>query len=161
VGPHDLSVLLYLMDGLVPDTLSAIGRDHFLKNRDEVVFMTANYQDGPLVNIHESWLDPYKERKVIAVGTEGMLIMDEHATDGKVKYLKKTIKDTGSSIEHERFQYLDDGFEALDIAGDEPLASEITHFLTCVRDEKQPRSNADNSRKVLQLLLQAQESLDK
>lgn len=160
VGPHDLSVLLYLMAGKMPTTLAASGRDHFLNNRDEVVFITANYQDGPLVNIHESWLDPYKERKVIAVGDKGMLIMDEHATDGKVKLIKKTIKDTGSTREHERFQYIDEGTTVLPYEEAEPLSSEISHFLACVQTGQQPRSNATNSRKVLKLLLQAQESLD-
>ena len=159
VGPHDFSVLLLLLNGQMPETIFASGVDHFLSKTEEVVFTTAIYPDGKIANFHESWIDPFKDRKVIVVGTKGILYLDEHATDGKIKLVKKSIIDTKNPIEHLRFTYQDDGIEAIPVSEAEPLKQEMQHFLNCITTQLPARSNPTNSKHVLQLLLSAQQSI--
>jgi predicted dehydrogenase len=159
VGPHDFSVLLYLLNGRMPARVSAEGVARFMEKNHETVFTSMAFSDGLLAHFHESWVDPFKDRKIIAVGMEGMLFLDEHATDGKVKLLKKRIHDTHADEDFNRFRYEDEGGELLAIGDEEPLRAELEHFLECVATGRVPRSNAENSLKVLQLLQAAQYSL--
>ena len=161
VGPHDLSVLLFLLDGQMPETVKATGCGNLEgKAHAEVVFTSLKYASGLVAHIHESWRDPFKERKIMVVGSKAMLVLDEHATDGKLKLVKKTIIDTKSKIEHERFIYEDKGIEVLNIPESEPLKSEMQHFLDCVKTGQPALSGPQNSQRVLKLLHLAQASLE-
>ncbi|MFC1478632.1 Gfo/Idh/MocA family protein [Candidatus Margulisiibacteriota bacterium] len=160
VGPHDFSVLLLLLDGDMPQDVSASGTGCYLPDNEEVVLTAMKFADGRVAHFHESWLDPFKDRKILIIGDKGMLFLDEHATDGKVKLVKKKIVDTGHELEHERFKYQDEGHQVLDYEETEPLKSEMQHFLDCAANNKQPRSNPQNSLRVLKLLKAAQKSLD-
>jgi predicted dehydrogenase len=160
VGPHDFSVMLYLLNGQMPCKIAAFGSSTYLPNNPEVVFTSFHFADGLTAHFHESWIDPGKDRKLSIVGTKGMLVLDEHATDGKVKMLRKQIVDTKATLEHQRFSYQDDGVEVLTYPEVEPLRSEMEHFFSCIQDGRLPRSNSANSLKVLELLLASQQALD-
>jgi len=158
-APHDLSVLMYLIPDM-PETVYASGLKVFEKSGgEEVVFTTLKYADK-IASIHESWLDPAKDRKIIAVGDQGMLMLDELAEDGKIKLFSKKVElNSEAKFEHEIFSYIDEGFKVLDYPDSEPLKEECQHFVDCITDRKKPVSNVENSQKVLRMLLQADSSL--
>jgi len=161
VGPHDFSVLLFLLNHKMPATVMSTGRHYYLPGIDEVVFTLFQFSDDCIAHFHESWDDPLKERKVMVVGTEGMLLLDEHAQDGKLKRIQKRILDTHHELEHQRFVYEDLGSTVIPYDEAEPLKAEMQHFLNAVTTGTAPLSNPANSRQVLTLLRAAQESLDK
>jgi UDP-2-acetamido-3-amino-2,3-dideoxy-glucuronate N-acetyltransferase len=160
LGTHDISVVYYLLDEH-PEIVSAQAARFYPQKTAEVVFTAIKFASGKIAHIHNSWLDPYKDRKAIAVGTKGMLIMDELAADGKVKFVKKHIVyDPGKKFEHERYAYIDEGMEVLDCPEIEPLREECQHFLQCCETGAVPRSGGVNSMRVLKTLLAAQQSLE-
>ncbi len=160
LGPHDLSILLQLIPEM-PKNISASGIKVFEQGGgEEVVVTTLKYQDK-LVYLHESWLDPFKDRKIIVVGDKGMLVMDELAEDGKIKLYDKCIAiNDDAKFEHEIFKYNDGDFTVLDYSDSEPLRDECAHFIECITERKTPVSNIENSKKVLSMLLAATESLN-
>jgi predicted dehydrogenase len=160
-GPHDISVVYHLIDEQ-PRQISAHGAGYLQEGIEEVVFTSIKFKSGKMAHLHESWIDPYKDRKIIVVGSKGMIIFDELATDGKVKFIKKHVeKKADAQFEHERFKYHDEGAEVLEYEEVEPLRLECLHFLDCIRDNKTPRSGGENSVRVLQTLVLAQKSLEK
>jgi predicted dehydrogenase len=158
-APHDLSVLMYLIPDM-PETVYSSGLKVFEKSGgEEIVFTTLKYSDK-VASIHESWLDPAKDRKIVAVGEKAMLMLDELADDGKIKlFAKKVELNSEAKFEHDIFNYLDEGFKVLDYPDSEPLKEECQHFIDCITDRKTPVSNVENSKKVLRMLLQADSSL--
>lgn len=159
LGVHDISVLYYLLDE-VPAVVSAQSAGFYPQKTDEVVFTAIKFASGKIAHIHNSWLDPFKDRKAIVVGTKGMLVMDELATDGKVKFVKKRVAyDPSKKFEHERYAYIDEGVEVLEYPEVEPLRTECEHFLQACAQGTPVRSNGKNSLRILKTLLAAQESL--
>src|SRR5438034_19014 len=59
------------------------------KGIDDVVFLNLEYPNKVIANIHVSWLDPQKVRKMIVVGSRKMVVYDDIAED------KITIYDKG------------------------------------------------------------------
>ena len=160
LGVHDISVLFYLLDEH-PAIISAQSANFYPQKTDEVVFTAIKFASGKIAHVHNSWLDPYKDRKAIVVGTKGMLIMDELATDGKVKFVKKRVTyDPIKKFEHERFAYLDEGVEVLEYPEVEPLRTECEHFLTACANGTPVRSDGQNSLRILKTLEAAQYSLE-
>jgi UDP-2-acetamido-3-amino-2,3-dideoxy-glucuronate N-acetyltransferase len=160
LGTHDLSVIYYLLDEH-PAVVSAQAAQFYPQKTAEVVFTAVKFTSGKIAHIHNSWLDPHKERQAIVVGNKGMLIMDELAADGKVKFIKKRAAyDPSKKFEHERYAYIDEGVEILDCPESEPLREECRHFLQCCETGAVPRSGGANSMRVLKTLLAAQCSLE-
>ncbi len=160
-GPHDISVVYHLIDEQ-PRAISAQGVGYLQDGIEEVVFTSIKFASKKFAHLHESWLDPYKDRKIIVVGSKGMIILDELATDGKVKFIKKRVEHKpDAQFEHERFKYFDEGAEVLEYEEVEPLRLECMHFLECIKDSKTPRSGGENSLRVLRTLELAQKSLEK
>jgi len=158
-GPHDFSIMLDLVDEM-PNKVYTSGLKVFDKSGGEEIVLSSFDFNDMFIYVHESWLDPFKDRKIIAVGDNGMLVMDELAEDGKIKkYNKKIEINKDAKFEHEIFKYIDDGFEVLDYEDNEPLKVECSHFIDSIGNRTQPKSNIDNSRKVLKLLLEADSSL--
>lgn len=159
-GPHDISVVYHLIDEQ-PAQVAAHGVGYLQEKIEEIVFTSIKFKSGKFAHLHESWLDPHKDRKIIVVGSKGMIIMDELATDGKVKFIKKRVEKQDSEFEHERFKYHDEGAEIIEYQEVEPLRLECQHYLDCIKDAKTPRSGGENSVRVLKTLLAAQKSLEK
>ncbi|MBU0579805.1 MAG: Gfo/Idh/MocA family oxidoreductase [Candidatus Margulisbacteria bacterium] len=159
-GPHDISVVYHLIDE-EPEQIAAHGVGYLQEGIEEVVFTFIKFKSGKFAHLQESWLDPHKDRKIVVVGSKGMIIMDELATDGKVKFIKKRAEAQEGEFEHERFKYHDEGHEVIEYEEVEPLRLECLHFLECIENTKTPRSGGENSVRVLKTLEMAQKSLEK
>ncbi len=55
---------------------------------DDVVFLSLEYPGKIIANIHVSWLDPQKVRKMIVVGSRKMVVYDDMA-DNKIAIYDK------------------------------------------------------------------------
>ena len=54
---------------------------------DDVVFLSLEYPGKVIANIHVSWLDPQKVRKMIIVGSRKMVVYDDIA-ENKIAHLR-------------------------------------------------------------------------
>jgi predicted dehydrogenase len=156
LAPHDISVLLYLLDEK-PTQCSAIGARCVQPDIEDVVFTSLRFADGKIAHLHNSWLDPRKEREIVVVGEKGMLILDEVSKDGKLKLIKKHISRTSGAG---GFSYEDEGETIRKFEDVEPLKVECQHFIDCVKDGQQPLTDGKNGLDVLRVLAAAQSSLD-
>jgi len=155
VAPHDISIFLYLLDKK-PSQTTARGACYLQPDIEDVVFTSFAYESGEIVHLHNSWLDPFKERKIVVVGEKGMLVADEMASQGKLMLFNKYVQRTPGSTE---FKYTDKGAVAVVYDNKEPLKAELEHFIDCLENDKEPLSNGENGLTVLCVLEAAQESL--
>ena len=68
LAPHDISILIYLMGGELPTAISAYGVDYLQPGVEDIVYARLSWENRITANIHVSWLDPEKVRKVTVVG---------------------------------------------------------------------------------------------
>jgi len=163
LAPHDISIIQYWLNEPEPIHVTRNGMDYVQNGIDDVVFMNIEYPGNIIANIHVSWLDPHKIRKMTIVGSEKMVVYDDLAEN------KITIYDKGI----DRMAVLGEGMDFDDprsfsfnhrsgevtipkIKWVEPLKEEIEHFVDCIRTETECLTGVDHAEKVVQILGQAQ-----
>jgi predicted dehydrogenase len=166
-GPHDVSILLYLM-GQSPERVSArqfTVLDHELA---DVSFVVLEFPDGVVGHIHESWLDPRKVRQITVVGDEKMAVYDDTDPEAPIAIYDKGVTRSEGAIESLRGGSQDFGEFKLEVrAGDvvlprvegrEPLRVEVEHFAECVAGGASPLSDGAQGREVVAVLEAAERS---
>jgi len=167
LAPHDVSILLYLMDWELPVSVSAHGIDYIQPGIEDVVFANLTWANRVTAHIQVSWLDPGKTRKVTVVGNRKMVVYDD-VVDDKIAIVDKGIDRVPKA--GERMDYdVAPNFQLLHRAGDillprinfqEPLKVETGHFLDCVRTGKPALTGPQHGRSVVAVLEAGQESLE-
>src|SRR6202045_2455248 len=84
LAPHDISILLYLLDEL-PVSVSCQGSSHFTKGIEDVTMMHLSFRKNRCAFIHNSWLDPKKVRQMTVVGSQRMIVYDDTEPLEKLK----------------------------------------------------------------------------
>ncbi len=89
-APHDISVLDFLIGG-APINIEAKGVK-FLQDKVYDTTMTMlEYQNNVHAHIHVSWLHPFKEQRLVIVGSQGMISFDDSTVEKEIKLYHKRI----------------------------------------------------------------------
>lgn len=161
LAPHDVSVALRLF-GVNPVSVTLKGQDVVSKGVADVVFATLEFPGGKLANIHVSWLDPNKTRKLTVVGSKRMVVWDDAAATNKLAVHDKSFRvDPRAKPGAVDWITLTSG--AVDhppLDPSEPLRNEASHFVECIREGKRPISNGESGAVNVAVLEYGQRSLD-
>lgn len=153
-APHDISVILLLV-GALPEWASTSGQ-HYLQHEIADVTMTCLAFPGkPRAHIFVSWLHPFKEQKLVVIGSKKMAVFDDVVKDGKLK-----IYDKGVDWKDGRPIIRQTAESTLFFPDMEPLREELLHFVDCVRTRKPPRTDGANGVRVLRVLDACQRSIE-
>ena len=173
-APHDLSILCYWLDA-EPQRVTARGYSYIQPGIEDVVFMTIDFPDDVGANVHISWLNPRKVRRMTVVGSEKMVVYDDVSADARIMVYDKgvTKKVNTSPLPNEngislgRYESFGE-FQLLLRAGDvlipkldfvEPLKLECQHFIECIRTGQRPVTDGYDGLRVVKTLEAAQRSL--
>jgi predicted dehydrogenase len=158
LGAHDVSVLLYLADE-EPQEVIARGESYVREGVEDVVFCFLRFPSGLSAHLHLSWLDPHKERRFTIVGSKRMATFDDMALEGKLTIYDKGVDETSRGY-GEYITRSGDIFSPR-IPNLEPLRVECEHFVRCVRTGERPRSDGESGLRVVRVLEELQNSLDR
>ena len=152
-APHDISVILLLV-GTLPEWASTSGQ-HYLQHDVADVTMTCLAFPGKArAHIFVSWLHPFKEQKLVVVGSRKMAVFDDVIKEGKLKIFDKGIEwKDGRPVTRQTAESTHLFPEV------EPLREELAHFVECVRSRKPPRTDGANGLRVLRVLDACQRSI--
>jgi predicted dehydrogenase len=152
LAPHDVSVILHLF-GAEPDAVTASGSCFLQSGIEDVVFANLHFADGRIAQVHVSWLDPHKERKMVVVGSRKMLVFDDMHPSEKIRVFNKgaqmpepaegpiapiTVRHGDIHIPH--------------LSGRPPLDIEAQHFVDCILEDRPPRSDGRDGLRVVRVL---------
>jgi predicted dehydrogenase len=156
LGAHDVSVVLALL-GETPVEVSARGESYVRAGVEDVVFAHLRFPSGVVAQMHLSWLDPHKERRITVVGSHRMASFDDMAAERKL-----TVFDKGFDLDEAvSGAYVARSGEARcpEIDRTEPLRLELEHFVACVREGGAPRTDGASGVRVVGVLEALQRSL--
>ncbi len=159
-APHDLSVILYLLEE-EPIAVTAHGESYIQEGIEDVVFLGLQFADGKMAHIHLSWLDPHKLRRITIVGAKKMVVFDDMEAAEKLKIYDKGVKNLSYDTygEYLSLRFGDITIPSIKIA--EPLRAEAEHFIQSIESRKEPKTGGGDGLKVVRILMAAQESLKK
>lgn len=159
LGPHDISVLRYLLDA-DPVKVSAWGASFILKDMEEIVVMCMEFPNQVYTQSRMSWLDPRKVREVTVVGDKKMAVYDDVALTEKIRiYDKRVDRPYTDTFGEFQLQYHHGDIVIPAISMGEPLREECLHFLNCITTGATPRSDGRNGLAVIRVLEAAEASL--
>jgi predicted dehydrogenase len=164
-GPHDLSMLEYLVPG-TPITVTARGESYLQPGIADVVFVNVEMMPHGggrpvMAQIHLSWLNPRKERRLTIVGSRKMVEFDDCGPE-KIRVYDRGFDRPPAFSSFAEYLTLRNGDIFIpDVTMDEPLAVQVRHFLDCVRDGARPRTDLASGIRVVNLLCAAQASLER
>jgi predicted dehydrogenase len=162
-APHDISIIQYWLGDPEPLSVSRQGMAYMQDAVEDVVFLNVVYPGKIMANIHVSWLDPQKVRKMIVVGSRKMVVYDDIADDKIAIYDKgidrKAILGQNMDFDNPRpmeFNYRTGDILMPEVKFTEPLRAEAQHYVDCILNKKTPQTGINHSRKVVSILERAQ-----
>ena len=160
LAPHDISIVLHLLDEL-PVSVSCQGSSHVTRGIEDVTMMYLSFPKNRCAFIHNSWLDPKKVRQMTVVGSQRMIVYDDTEPLEKLKIYDARVEVPPHYDTFAEFTYsyhYGDAYVPY-IKQDEPLKLECQHFLECIRDRCTPITGGRHGLDVVRILEAAGESL--
>jgi predicted dehydrogenase len=161
LAPHDASILDFVLGGVMPRWVSAIGASHYGKH-ESLAYVTMGFDDELIAHLHVNWVAPVKTRRIIIAGTKRMLVYDDTSPVEPVKLYESTVdvdtidKESAYAL---NVQYRTGDVLAPKLDGREALSQVAATFAAaCLRGEPSP-SDAAAAVRVVRVLDAAQRSL--
>lgn len=156
-APHDISVILHLT-GQRPHRVEAFGEAYLQMQNNiyDTTLMNLTFANKLKAHIYVSWLHPFKEQKLVVIGSKNMAVFNDVEKENKLILYPHRV----DWIDHIPVASKEQG-QAVDYEVKEPLREACLHFLTCVAQRMQPLTDAAEARNVLSVIQQAQDSLER
>ncbi len=122
-APHDISVLDYLV-GARALSIEAKGSKFMQDEIYDVTMTQLSYPHNVHAHIFVSWLHPFKEQRLILVGSSGMLSFDDSSKEKNILYYNKRIDWQGG-----RPVMVEEPDEIIDYERKLPLDEELKYFV--------------------------------
>jgi predicted dehydrogenase len=165
-GPHDLSMIDVLVPGR-PATIAARGASYLQPGIADVVFVNLELAPSApggrpvMAQVHLSWLNPHKERRLMIVGSRKMAELDDTAAE-KLRIYDRGYDRPPEFANFAEYLTLRNGdIYVPQISMAEPLAVMARHFLDVVAGTAAPRTDLASGLRVVRLLEAAQISLER
>jgi predicted dehydrogenase len=152
-APHDVAVILRLL-GEMPVEVTCAGGSYLTPGLADVTVSTLQFQAGRRAHIFVSWLNPFKEQKLVVMGEQRMAVFNDVTAEDKL-----VLYDQRVDFQEAMPVLQNDGQQAIALSGDEPLRRECEHFLECVTTRSSPLTDAESGVRVLRVLEAFQASL--
>lgn len=156
-APHDISIILSLV-GEVPSYIDTVGSNFLHAQIADVTMTNIKFPSGLGAHIFVSWLNPFKEQKLVIVGSNGMLVFDDTApVETKLVHYPHVINwENGQPVPQKAEKI------AIDINDiwEEPLKAECKAFLSAIETNTKPLTSGEEGLRVLKILELSQHSLE-
>lgn len=159
LAPHDISIIQYWLNEPEPTKTTMHGMSFVQNNIEDIAFFNITYPNNVMANIHVSWLDPQKVRRIAIVGSKKMVVYDDLA-ENKVAIFDKGIDKMavlGQNMDFDQghpftFTHRSGDVVLPKIDWKEPLQLEIDHFLNCILGNDICLTSAKHAMKVIRIL---------
>jgi UDP-2-acetamido-3-amino-2,3-dideoxy-glucuronate N-acetyltransferase len=152
-APHDISIILTLL-GEEPVFVSAFGGDYLSRGIYDTTLTTLEFKNGVKGHIFVSWIHPFKEQKLIVVGSSAMAVFNDLGKEKLLLYSHRIEWKNGKIPVAQKAEG-----QAVAVGEGEPLRIELQHFLECVAKRTRPRTDGQEGLRVLRVLEAAEKAM--
>ena len=153
-APHDISVLDYLV-GHPAIQIESKGSKFLQKDVYDYTMTQLTYPDNVQAHIFVSWLHPFKEQRLVVIGSKGMITFEDSSAEKEIKFYDKHIE----FVENNPVK-VENPTEIIAYDKKQPLAEELLYFIEHL-DSKIEVADGQSGMEVVKVLEKAQELIDK
>lgn len=162
LAPHDLSILLFVLpDEIRPTRVWARGADPLGIGKPSLGYVSIEFSNGALANIHVNWLSPVKVRTTIIGGSKKMLVWDDVNPAQRLSIFDAGVH-LGDDPEARRqllVSYRSGDMVAPALREREALSGLVEEFAAAIVEEREPLTSGRDGLEVLEILSAVHESL--
>ncbi len=122
-APHDISVIDYLVGSLSIE-IESKGSKYLQRNIYDYTMTQLTYPDNVNAHIFVSWLHPFKEQRLVVVGSKGMISFDDSSLEKEIKFYEKRI-----TFENGFPEKVEKPTEIIPYEKKQPLTEELKYFV--------------------------------
>jgi len=152
-APHDISIFEYFI-GSNPIEVVSRGGAFLQPGIHDTTMTTLTYPNNVVGHIFVSWLHPFKEHRMVMIGSKGMISFEDSSQDKEILFYEKGIDWVqGEPIKR------DGPTEVIPYDKGFPLTNEIQYFIDHLDGSKLEIADGQNAFDVLEVLEKATHSL--
>ena len=153
LAPHDISIFQFFTN-LFPEEINAHGSSFLQEGIYDSTITSLKYPNKIEGHIFVSWLHPFKEHRLVVIGSEGMLCFEDSQNDKPLKHYSKKF-DIGRGLPEK----IDGPVEILGYNDAMPLKEELAYFINNLYSKDEIISGADHALEVTKILIKASNQL--
>ena len=153
LAPHDISIFQYLTDSY-PTKIDSNGGIFI---QDEIFDSTLTFLEYPnnvKSHIFVSWLHPFKEHRIVVIGSDGMIVFEDSSNEKLLEFHNKRFE----SFE-ENYKKINGPTEIINYEEKMPLTEELIYFINHLDGKKIDRANGKSAAEVIRILEDATKKL--
>jgi predicted dehydrogenase len=159
LAPHDISILNYIMSE-EPYSVNATGITHTNNDIENIAYLTINYKSGFIAHFNCSWTSPVKLRTILIGGDKKMILYNDLEATEKVKIYDSGYNHTKNEDKN-RFlvDYRVGDIHVPKLNTNEALLEMANDFISCILENKAPRSSYKIGLDVVKILEASDKSI--
>ena len=152
-APHDISIFQYFSKSFPLNVLS-MGSDILQKNIHDTTITYLKYPNDIQGHIYVSWLHPFKEHRLVVVGSKGSIHFDDSTEDKRLLFYEKDIVKNHLVLKNKISKKINYDKTL-------PLENELKYFIEVIKGAKIKKANIDQGIEVIRILEMATKSLER
>jgi UDP-2-acetamido-3-amino-2,3-dideoxy-glucuronate N-acetyltransferase len=152
-APHDISIFQYLIE-TSPSEIVSRGGAFLQPTIHDSTLTILKYPDNIIGHIFVSWLHPFKEHRLVVIGSKGMISFEDSSKEKEILFYEKGIDWVrGEPIKR------DGPTETIPYEQVMPLTEELKYFIEHINGDPIEIANSRSAVEVLDILEKASNSL--
>ena len=154
-APHDIAIFQYLTNSK-PNIIKATGSTFLQEGISDSTLTYLVYENGIEGHIFVSWLHPFKEHRLVVIGSQAMISFDDsYQKDALKLYSKKFDLESGIP------EKIDGPVKLISYDKIMPLTAELQYFLNHLGELRPEIANMYHGLEVVKILVEAGSQLNK
>ncbi len=154
LAPHDISIFQYLTDDAFPTSIKAHGNTFLQEGIHDSTLTMLEYPNNVKGHIFVSWIHPFKEHRLVVIGSDGMLTFEDSAEGKPLKLYKKKYE-----IIEKIPEKIDGPVDLIEYDKSMPLTEELEYFTRHLNGDKLEIANGNHAVDVTKILVEASNQL--
>lgn len=153
LAPHDVSIFDYFV-GQPALSINAKGQKFLQENIYDSTLAILTYPDNVKGHIFASWLHPFKEHRLVVIGSKGMLVFEDSSKDKNIIFYNERI-----DFENDDPVKVEEPEEIIDYERKMPLTEELKYFIENL-NSKIEIADGKSGYEVVKVLEKVQQLID-
>ena len=154
LAPHDISLFQFFSKSF-PSDIYSTGGDFLQKNIHDTTITYLKYPNGIQGHIYVSWLHPFKEHRLVLIGSKGSLHFEDSGQNKPLLFYEKdeTEDENMISIKNKMSK-------KIEYEPSFPLENELKYFIEIIKGDDIKKAGIDEGIDVIKILEIASKSLN-
>ena len=149
LAPHDIAIFQYLI-GSQPNSIKASGSAFLQERIVDSTITKLKYNGGVEGHIFVSWLHPFKEHRLVVIGSEAMISFQDSDEKKPLKFYSKKF-----DMKNGFPKKIDGPTKEIEYERKMPLTEELKYFLDSFNSGIVEKSGANHALEVTKILVEA------